>query len=117
MAAAPIAADLRQPFDVHSDFTAEVALNLVVLIDDFSQPVDLTLRQILAPSGRADLGRAHDALAGRQADAKDVRQRDSHLLVTWNVDARDSCHSLSLLLLMFWIGANDEFNTTALNWL
>jgi len=41
VAHAPVAADVDQPLDVDADFLAEVALDLLPLLDDLADLVDL----------------------------------------------------------------------------
>src|SRR4030067_1844523 len=46
---APVAADVDQPLDVHGDLLAEVALDLLPLLDDLADLVDLVLGPGLGP--------------------------------------------------------------------
>jgi hypothetical protein len=110
-----VATEIHEPLDVHSNFTAQVALD-GELRDDLAQARDLGLRQVFDLRARRDAGRlaGHERLIA--ADAEDMRQRDSNVLVGRNVDARYTCHSclpLALALLVPRVFANHAHHTAA----
>ncbi len=60
MAHATIAANFNQAFDVHLHFSAQIAFNLEILGDIFTQGSNFGLSQILNPGIRANLSRFQD---------------------------------------------------------
>src|SRR6185437_6466228 len=56
--------------------------------------------QILNLFHRLDLRGYQQSLRSRIADPVDVRQRDVHMLVPWKIDACNTCHVFSLMLLL-----------------
>src|SRR6266496_479090 len=91
---APVAGEVHQPLDVHRGFAAQIAFDLVVLVDRLADVEDLLVGQVLdALVGRdAQLG---DDLAGRGAvDSVDVGERHFDALVGGDVDPGNTSHSL-----------------------
>src|SRR5215831_19348751 len=94
---AAIAVDVDQPLDVHRHFTAEIALDDHLLLDDVTQPGDLFVRELIHARIRVD-ARARDNVPGRRRpDAIDVRKRDFHSLLARDIHTGDTCHALPLL--------------------
>src|SRR6185295_15145262 len=91
MANAAIATEVHEALDVHRHFAAQVAFDRK-LRDDLAQPGDLGFRQVLDLRARIDLRglASHERTAS--ANAEDVRQRDAHVLVRGDIDARYTCH-------------------------
>src|SRR5207249_821911 len=88
-----VAADLDQPFDVQVDLAAQVALDLVLAVDDLADSGQLLLGQVAHPRGRVDARLLTD-LGGRgRTDPVDVAERDLNVLVARDVDAGDTSHS------------------------
>ena len=92
MAHAAVAADLHQALDVQAHVAAQVALHLQVVLDVFTDLVDVLLREILHAGVRVDAGGGQDLLRGLQADAENIRQSDFDPLLTRQVNARNTCH-------------------------
>src|SRR6185437_11900191 len=88
-----VAADLDQPLDVHIDLTPEVALDLIVAVDEFTQPRDLFFGQVFHARIGTNARRRQHLLAAGRADAEDVRERDFHTLVAGNIYPGDSGHA------------------------
>ena len=82
MTHAAIAADLSQALDVQSHFTAEVALDPIVLVDHFTQRGFLILGQILDADVGINVGELQNFLCASSADAVDVSQTDLDSLFT-----------------------------------
>src|SRR5215467_418891 len=115
MAHATIAANFNQPLDVHIDFAAQVAFNLMFAVDHFTQAVDFFFSQVARPRIRVNVRSIKDLAARGKADPIDVRQRNLNAFVAWNVNAGDSSHlSLQLPLLLFMLGvfATDNHHNT-----
>ena len=98
---APVAADVDQPLDVHGDFLAEVALDLLPFLDDLADLVDLVLGQGLDLLVLVDLGLFEDLVALGPADPVDVGQPDLDPLVRREGDACDSCHVCTSFIPVF----------------
>src|SRR2546430_13872885 len=108
VAQAAVAAQVHQPLDVQAHLAAEVALDLVVLVEALADAVDLVVGQVLGPLGRIDLGEGADLPRAGVADPVEVRERDLDLLLTGKVDSGNSRHSLPLPLLVAWIRGGDH---------
>ena len=81
MSETAVAPDIHQALDVHRDFTTQVTLDPHLLVDDFTNAVDLVVRQIPHARIRAHIRALEQFLAGMEPDAKDVRQRRLDSLV------------------------------------
>ncbi len=92
MALTAVAADLDQPLDVHGDFLAEIALDLLPLFDDLADLVDLVLGQGLDLLVLVDLGLGQDLVGLGTADPVDVGQADFDPFLGGKSDACDTCH-------------------------
>ena len=66
MAQAAVAANLNQTLDIQADLTAQVTLDVVVALDDFTQLSSLFFGQVLNAGIRIDTGLSKD-LVGRFA--------------------------------------------------
>src|SRR6056297_2242277 len=91
----PVAADVHQHLDVLVDLSPEIALDLVVALDDLSQADRLRLRQMLRPGPRVDRGLLADLQGLRATDAVDIGQRNLDPLVSRQVDTCNACHDRS----------------------
>src|SRR5438270_1523993 len=65
VAQAAIAGEVHQPLDVHCGFAAEVAFDLVVLVDRLADVEDFLVGQVLDPLFAADAELLRDLLGGR----------------------------------------------------
>ena len=115
MPQATVTTDLRKALNVHRHLAPEIALDLIVAVDDLAEAVGLLLGEVLDTRLEVEARIVHDLLRSRGPDAEDVCQRDFDALVVGDVNAGNTCHESALLLLVFWIGANDESNTAPLN--
>src|SRR5436305_3891296 len=93
VAQAAVAGEVHQPLDVHRGFAAEVAFDLVVLVDRFADVEDFLVGQVLDPLFAADAELLRDLLGGRATDSVDVGERDFDALGGGDVDPGDTCHS------------------------
>ena len=87
-----IAADLHQTLDIQAHLTAEVTLNLQVVLDVVTELADLILGEILDAGVGIDADIREHFLRGGQADTVDVGQADLHALFSGQVYARNTCH-------------------------
>src|SRR5260370_29322499 len=97
VAHAAVGTDLGQALDVRRDVAPEVALDEDLLarchtVDDLAQAGNLLLAEVLGPDVRVEVGRLHDLLRGRAADAVDVHQGDDDAFGVGDVNAGDPRH-------------------------
>ena len=76
MAKTTIRAGIDQTLDVHREGFPQIAFNLIVLIDNFSDLDDLIFAQILDPDGAVDSGLAQDVTGCCPADPEHIGQAD-----------------------------------------
>src|SRR3989304_8691474 len=100
VAQAAITADVNQPFDVHLDFAAQVALHHVVLADVVAQGGDLRLGQVFHPGVGINPRRGYRLPGTGIAHPVDVGQPDDYPSITWQVYAFNTRHDSSLSLLV-----------------
>jgi hypothetical protein len=93
------AADLHLAADVLLHLTAEVALDLEVLVDVGADAVDLFVGEVADAGVAVEAELVADLLRRRPADAEDVGQRDLQPLLAGDVDAGDACHGCGCLFL------------------
>src|SRR5262249_21288696 len=95
MAQAAVATKIHQPFDVQLNFSAQIAFDHVVAVDDFADLEHLGVRQLRHPTLRRQINLAHDILGNLGPDAMDILQRYNDALVGGQIDARDTSHLVS----------------------
>src|SRR6185369_7774404 len=113
MAAAAVAAEIDQPLDARRHVAPEVALDLVARIEDPPDARALLVGQIIRLAPRIHLRLGADPERRAPADAVDVRERYFHALVSGQIDAGDTCHVLSLSLLVPRVRALDAHHARA----
>ena len=91
-----IRADFRQALDIQRHLAAQIAFHRVLLLDEIAQHIHFGFGQIFDPRVGIDTGLSQNLLAGRQADAVNIRQTDFHPLIARQVNACYTCHILSL---------------------
>src|ERR1700737_237494 len=97
MADATVASEIHQPFDRLLHFAPQVALDLVLLVDDVADAGLLLGSQIVAVARGVDLAFGENLLRRAAADSIDIGQRDFHPLVMRQFDSSDTCHTTALL--------------------
>jgi hypothetical protein len=95
VAHAAVAANFRQALDVQSNFTAEVALDGVVLIDDITQRSLLILGEILHTGVRVHIGQLQNVVRAFSANTENISQSDLDSLFAGQVNTSNTCHILS----------------------
>src|SRR5947208_1225461 len=118
MADAAIAADIHEALDAHGHLAAQVALDLVLAIDDVAHPRRFLVAPGLDPLAGVDPGVGEDLPGGRDTDPVDVLDRDLAALVARQVHSGNACHtwlscSLALALLVARILADDAHDALA----
>lgn len=73
MAQAAVAANLNQTLDIQADLTAQVTLDVVVALDDFTQLSSLFFGQVLNAGIRIDTGLSKDLVGRFAANARKRR--------------------------------------------
>src|SRR5436309_13753794 len=96
MTHAAITANFDQSLDVQVHFATQISLDLVLAVDYFTQTAYFFFRQILHPGIRVNACSLQDFSARGRANPIDVRQRNLHTLIAWNINAGDSSHLLLL---------------------
>src|SRR5699024_1832501 len=89
---AAVAADFNQALDIQTDFAAQVALNIVVAVDHFTQLSGFFFGQVLYAGVRIDTGLLQDLVGRLAANAEDVGQADLHALLAGKVNTGNTCH-------------------------
>jgi hypothetical protein len=87
-----IATEIHEALDVHRNLATQVALHRKSR-DHIAQADDLGFREIFHLRGRIDVRGLASVERPVSADAENVRQSDSDVLVRRNVDASDTCHA------------------------
>jgi len=114
---AAVAVDLDHSLDIHTDFTAEVTLDVVVVFDLLTELGDFLLGQILGAGIGIDTGYLEDLLGGGSADAVNIGQSDLYALCVRNINACNTSHidfPLSLSLSLFMLGVLTDYHDTTL---
>ncbi len=98
VAKAAVGGEVHQALDVHRDFAAEVALDLIVGVDRLADLEDFLVGKVLDPAlGRdSELGGDLDRLGA--ADSVNVGERDHNPLVGGDIHPGNTCHIVFLLL-------------------
>src|SRR5437660_1622035 len=72
VAEAAVAAEVHQALDVERDLAAQVAFDLVALLEGFADAVDLVVGQVLGPARRIEVGGGADLPRAGVADAVEI---------------------------------------------
>src|SRR5690625_523135 len=108
VAQATVGTDIHEPHDVQLDFTAKVAFDLVLGLDNAADAYYFILGKVLDPGIRVHVCLFEDHARAGGAHAVDVRQRSLDALLTGKIDPCDSSHTSTLPLLVLGVhGAND----------
>src|SRR5262245_36467300 len=94
MAQTPVAAEVHQALDVHRNFAAQVAFDLVVAVNGFADLQHFSVGQLVHTAFRRNADLLHDLRSEFCPDAMDILQRDDDALVRRNVDASYTGHLL-----------------------
>src|SRR5271170_1982929 len=94
----PVAAEIHQPLDVHRDLAPQIALDVVVAIDQLADAQDLVVGQLVNPPGIRDADLGADLTSLGPADAEDVGEADLHALLRRDIHACDACHAPNSLI-------------------
>ena len=109
-----VATDVHKPLDVHRALRAQSTLDLVVPLDLATKSVHIVVFEILRSAIGVDTARIQNLLRPGVADSVDVRERDLNPLSARKIDTGDTCHVLTLTLLMLGIPrANNPQDTLA----
>jgi hypothetical protein len=114
MADSPVATKVHQALDAHRNFTTQIALYRESS-DCIAKTRDFRLTQVFDLRCRIDARARADGVSARATDAVDVRQRDPDVFIDGNIDPCNTCHVLSLTLLMTRIRADDADHAIASN--
>ncbi len=87
-----VAATINEALHVELSFPPEVALHLILLVNDAAEMADLLLRKVLDLNLWSNLGAYQDLLAQRRTDAVNVLQSYLDWFALGKVYPCDSCH-------------------------
>src|SRR4051794_37491646 len=87
-----VCTEIHQPLDVHRDLTAEVAFDLEIALENFTDATRLVVAEVLRANALVPLRLGADRLGGGRADAVDVLERDDNPLLAGKINAGDACH-------------------------
>src|SRR5438552_13089041 len=90
-----VTADLHLPLDVLRDLAAQVALDLVVGLDELAQADDLVVGEVADAGVGVHAGADGGFPCTGAADAEDVGEADLEALLAGEVDAGDAGHAVS----------------------
>src|SRR5204862_7914690 len=110
---AAVGPDVHHALDVHRDFGAQRALDLVIALDHLAQARDFGIAQVPHPRVGAHARLLEDLFRVAAPDPVDVREGEKHFLLTRQVDAGDPRHALALPLLVFGAALADHPDHTA----
>lgn len=96
----PIAADVNEALNIQLHLAPKIPLHHKVLGDIIPNRADLAFGEIANGSVRIDPGSIESCLRRRSPDPMDVGQPNENSLVTGEIDAFNSCHVLTLPLLV-----------------
>ena len=96
MTNATVAANFNQTLDVQTDFTAQVTLNGVAVLDALTQLCCFFLGQILDASIRIDTGLLQNVVRQLPSNAVDIGQSNLYALFTRKVNTGNTCHFIYL---------------------
>jgi len=112
MADPAIGSNVHQSLDIHCDLGAQRALDAIIALDSLSQPIHIGVIEIAYAQVRAHASRLQNLARRGAADSEDVRETHFDLLITREVNASNSSHSLALPLLMLGIPLADDARDT-----
>lgn len=89
----PIRPGVNEALDVHRDGLAQIAFNLMILIDDLADLHDLVFAKILDPDRAVDAGLLEDLTGRPPADPEHIGQTDIRPLFPGQIDSGYACHA------------------------
>jgi hypothetical protein len=110
-----IAANVHQSLDVHRNFAPKIAFYTEFFVDDVAQPLDFIFRQVPNPCIRIYASSLEERLTSMQTNSVDVSEPYFYAFLSRKVDAGNTCHVLSLPLLVLRVTANHAHDALAAN--
>jgi hypothetical protein len=95
MADAAVTGNLHEPLDTHGHLAPEIALHLVLALEDLPDARGLLVAPVLDPTARIDVGLGEYLLRRGDADAVDVLDRDLTSFVSRQIYSGDTCHAIA----------------------
>jgi len=87
-----VTATINEALHVELNFPPEIALHLVLLVNDAAEMADLLLRKVLDLNLWSNLGACQDLVAQRRTDAVNVLQGYLDWFALGKVNPCDACH-------------------------
>jgi hypothetical protein len=106
-----ITPDIHESLHVLRAFASQVTLDGYRRVDRLTEMDDLVFSEIADLGIRVDPKLHEKALGRRAADAVDVGKPDLDSLLRWDVDTRDTRHTLALPLPVTRVAADDLHDT------
>ena len=114
MAESAVATEIHESLDVHVDLATKVTLDLEVVVDALSDPLDVGVIEIIGALALWNSRNLADLLRVVRTDPVDLLQRNHRVFATWKVDTCDTSHVLlSLPLLVAGVVTQDAYDTLA----
>ena len=92
MAQTTVAAKVHQTLDVHLRITTQVTFNGVVLVDEFADLQDFSVRKFVDTTGGIDANSFANSSCGGVTDTGDICEGDWNPLCSRDVYAGNTCH-------------------------
>src|SRR5215813_7509804 len=92
MAKSAIGPGIDQPLDIHGKGLPQIAFNLIVLINDFTNLDDLIFAEILHTNGAVNPGLGQDLLRRGSPDPEYIGQADVRPFLPGQIHSGDTCH-------------------------
>src|SRR6185503_15689079 len=108
VADATIALDALKALEVHADFAAQITFDdILAVLDRVNDLRKLRFAQVLRANLRIDIGLGQNLNRVCGANAINIPQRDINALIRRNFYTNNTCHKLSLPLLVAFVAANN----------
>ena len=92
MSQSSIATDIHQSLDIQLDFRAQLAFDLVLVLDHATNRTSLVIGPLIGTHVRVDTEFFQYLYSSGASNSKDGRKRDLAALCIWNVNSSDSWH-------------------------
>jgi hypothetical protein len=92
MAKPTIRTQIHEPFHMEPNLTPQIALDLIALVKNRTDPRNFSIGQMIRLLRGINLRFLQDLSRGSTAHTEDRRQCNFDTLVSWQVDACNSCH-------------------------
>jgi hypothetical protein len=115
MPQATVAPEVHQALDIHGHIASQVALDLIIAVDNIAYTTHLILIERIRTFVSVDFCPLQHFARPSVPYSVDVGQSDFYPLIAWKIYTGNACHTYSsaLSLLMTRVFANNPHNATA----